>query len=128
MGSLYSALRALHVASVMVTFAFFVLRGVWMLRAPELLGRRWVRIAPHVVDTVLLASAVALAVMLGSGAWTQGWLPAKVLGLLVYIALGSIALKYGPTRSIRAVAFAGALVTFLYIVMVAVTKSPTGFF
>ncbi len=128
MESAYSALKAVHVRSVAVTFALFVLRGLWMLQSPELLRRRWVRIVPHIVDTVLLGSAVALALMLGSAAWKQGWLPAKVIGLLIYIVLGSVALKHGRTRSIRAVAFAGALATFAYIVMVAVTKSPTGFF
>jgi len=126
MWSGYAALKLLHVGSVAATLALFVLRGALMLRAPERLARRWVRIVPHIVDTVLLASAIALAAMIGSDAWTRGWLLAKVIGLLVYIVLGSIALKYGPTRFIRSAAFLGALATFAYIVMVAVTKSPTG--
>ena len=98
-----------------------------MLRAPEQLARRWVRIVPHVVDTVLLVSAIALAAMIGDDPGTRGWLSAKVIGLLVYIALGSVALKYGPTRGVRSAAFVGALATFAYIVSVAVTKSPAGF-
>jgi uncharacterized membrane protein SirB2 len=126
MWPVYSLIKALHVASIVTSFALFVLRGLWMLRAPKQLRRRWVRVVPHVVDSVLLASAIALAAMIGSNAWTGGWLVAKVIGLLVYVVLGSIALKYGPTRSIRSVAFVGALATFGYIVMVAVTKSPMG--
>ena len=122
----YTTLKALHVGSVATSLLLFVLRGIWMLRAPEQLGRRWVRIVPHVVDTALLASAIALAAIIGSDAWAGGWLTAKVIGLIVYIVLGSVALKYGPTRFIRSAAFAGALATFGYIVMVAVTKSPTG--
>ncbi len=122
----YTTLKALHVGSVATSLVLFVLRGIWMLHTSERLGRRWVRIVPHVVDTVLLASAIALTATIGTDAWTRGWLQAKVTGLIVYIVLGSVALKYGPTRFIRSIAFVAALATFSYIVMVAVTKSPTG--
>jgi uncharacterized membrane protein SirB2 len=127
MGSAYAALKALHVGSVATSLALFVVRGIWMLTASGYLALRWVRVVPHVVDTVLLASAIALAVMIGDDPGTRGWLSAKVIGLLVYIALGSVALKYGRTRGVRSAAFVGALATFAYIVSVAVTKSPAGF-
>src|SRR4029434_564672 len=77
MWSGYAALTLIHVGSVAVTFALFGLRGAWMLRAPVQLARRWVRIVPHIVDTVLLASAIAMAAMIGSDAWTRGWLLAR---------------------------------------------------
>jgi uncharacterized membrane protein SirB2 len=127
MGSFYGTLKALHVGCVALTIAFFVLRGAWMLAGSERLAERWVRIVPHVVDTVLLASAIALAALLGVDPDTRGWLSAKVGGLLVYIALGTVALKRGRTRGIRIAAFGGALATFGYIVSVALTKSPAGF-
>jgi len=66
-----------------------------------MLARRWVRVLPHVVDTALLASAIALAVALGQYPLVNGWLTAKLAGLLAYIVLGSIALKRGRTRKIR---------------------------
>jgi uncharacterized membrane protein SirB2 len=84
-----------------------------------------VRIAPHVIDTVLLASALWLAWQLGTDG-TRGWLWAKVIALGAYIALGTVALKRGRTRRVRVNAFAAALATFGYIVSVAVTKSPLG--
>jgi uncharacterized membrane protein SirB2 len=102
-------------------------RGVWTQVAPELLAQRWVKIVPHVVDTVLLASALFLAWQLGAEG-TRGWLAAKVVALLAYIVLGMIALKLGRTPAVRAAAFAAALATFGYIVSVAVTKSPLGLF
>ena len=126
MWSTYAALKTLHVGCVATSLSLFVLRFLWMLRSPELLGRRWVRIIPHVVDTLLLASAIALAATIGVYPWAHGWLAAKVIGLVVYIALGSVALKYGRTRIVRSAAFVGALLTFGYIVMVAVTKLPLG--
>ena len=123
----YDELKAAHVASAAASLALFVLRGAWMIGAPHRLKRRWVRVVPHVIDTVLLVSAIALAVMIGNYPGTHGWLTAKVAGLFAYIVLGSIALKLGRTRGVRIAAFAAALAMFAYIVSAAITKSPAGF-
>jgi len=97
-----------------------------MLRGSPLLQARLVRVLPHVVDTLLLASAVWLAVLLRQYPFVQGWLTAKVLGLIAYIVLGSYALRRGRTPRQRAAAFVAALVTAAYIVAVAVTRDPRG--
>ena len=120
---IYSLLKDLHLACVVLSGGGFVLRGAWMMRGSPMLARRWVRVAPHLVDTALLASAIALAVMIGQYPLVHGWLTAKVLGLLAYIVLGTIALKRGRTRGVRVAAFGGALLVFAYIVAVAITKS-----
>jgi uncharacterized membrane protein SirB2 len=122
----YTTIKHLHMGAAAVSISLFVLRGGWMLWSPEKLRLLWVRVLPHVIDTVLLASALWLAWQLGAAAMS-GWIAAKVIGLLVYIALATIALKRGRTRTIRTAAFIAALATFAYIVMVAVTKSPLGF-
>ena len=121
----YAAIKLVHVGAAALSIAGFALRGAWMLRSPQRLRQRWVRIVPHVIDTVLLASALWLAWQLGAEG-TRGWLWAKLIALLVYIGLGTIALKRGRTRGVRVAAFAGALATFAYIVTVAITKSPLG--
>jgi uncharacterized membrane protein SirB2 len=126
MTSAYATLKALHVGCAAASIAFFCVRGAWMLGAPARLQRKWVRVLPHIVDTGLLASAIALAVMLRNYPLTHDWLTAKVVGLFAYIALGTVALKRGRTRGIRIAAFAGAIFVFAYIVAVAVTKSPAG--
>lgn len=82
---------------------------------------------PHVVDTTLLGSAVTLAILGGQYPFQQNWLSAKVLALLLYIVLGSMALKRGRTPAIRAAALAGALAVFAYIVAVALTKQALPF-
>lgn len=92
-----------------------------------MLTRRWVRVVPHAVDTVLLASAIALAVMIEQHPLVHGWLTAKVIGLIAYIVLGTLALKRGRTPAIRLTAFCGALLVFSYIVAVAITKSVMPF-
>jgi uncharacterized membrane protein SirB2 len=76
------------------------------------------------VDTVLLLSAIWLAVQLQQVPFRDGWLGAKILGLLLYIVLGGIALKRGRTKTMRIGAFAAALAVFAYIVAVARTRNP----
>ena len=123
----YLALRHLHLTAVVLSFALFALRGLWMLADSPQLQRRWVRIVPHCIDTVLLASAIGLILILQQYPFVNGWLTAKVLALIAYIILGSIALKRGPTRTIRAAAWIAALAMFGYIASVALTRSPLGF-
>ena len=122
----YLFAKSLHVACAVLSIGGFAARGILMLRDSPLLGSRLVRVAPHVVDTVLLASAVWLAWGLGQLPFAQGWVTAKLLALLAYIALGSLALRHGPTRAVRAAAFVAALGTAGYIVSVAVTRDPRG--
>ena len=79
---------------------------------------------PHVIDTVLLVSAIALAAMTAQYPFVQPWLTAKILALLVYIVLGTVAIRRGRTRRVRIVAWILALVVFGYIVVVAHTRDP----
>lgn len=95
-----------------------------MMRGSPLLEQRWVRVVPHVVDTTLLASAIAMAVMTRQYPFVAGWLTAKLLALVGYIGLGMIALKHGKTRSVRVAAWISAQAVFFYIVAVAVTRNP----
>ena len=121
---LYLGLKHLHIASVVLSFALFLLRGAWMLVGSPLLGSRFSRIAPHVVDTILLASAIGLTVVLRQYPLAQDWLTAKVVALVAYIVLGSIALKRGQTRAGRRAAFVAAIVVFCWIVMTARARAP----
>lgn len=95
-----------------------------MVSETALLQQRWIKIAPHIIDTVLLASALALMFTIRQYPFSQAWLTAKVIGLLLYIALGMVALHYGKTRRIRLWAWIGAMMVFAYIVLVALAKNP----
>ncbi len=123
----YLAIKHLHMGCAGLSIALFLLRGTWMLQGSTMLQRRWVKIAPHLVDTVLLGSAITLAVVSRQYPFAQPWLGAKVVALVLYIVLGTIALKRGRTLRTRAVAFAAAVATFAYIVMVAVTRQVLPF-
>lgn len=121
----YLAWKHLHVGAATLSLAGFLLRGWWMAQGSPRLQQRWVRVAPHVVDTALLLSALAmLSTFVAAG--LPAWVVAKLLGLLAYIALGTVALRRGRSRAVRLVAFAGALLVASYIVGVAFSKQVAG--
>ena len=122
---MYATLKLVHVTAVVLSGAGFVARYV---RAAS--GRRpargWLAAAPHAVDSVLLASALGLAWSGGLRPLEVPWLEAKLVGLVLYIVAGTIALKHGRTAGVRATAFALALLAYAWIVSVALTKHPLG--
>lgn len=122
---MYAALKLVHVGAVALSGAGFVIRYGLSVRSPLPSGAL-VRVAPHVVDTVLLASALALAWAGRFNPLHVPWLDAKLAGLVLYILTGRIALGRGRTPQVRATAFAAAVLAYGYIVAVALTKSPLG--
>jgi uncharacterized membrane protein SirB2 len=118
----YLAFKHLHLTCVGLSAALFFVRGLLMLGCPDALRARWARITPHVVDTVLLVAAIGMLVVGRINPLDAPWLLAKIGALLVYIGLGTVALKRGRTRGVRLGAWLGALAVLLYIVSVALTK------
>jgi len=123
----YLAIKHVHITCAAISISFFIVRGIWMLLDSEHLQRRWVRIVPHILDTLLLASAITMAIWSAQYPFSQNWLTAKVIALAAYILLGAIALKRGKTKAVRACAFIGAVLVFAYIVAVAITRQPLVF-
>jgi uncharacterized membrane protein SirB2 len=119
----YATLRAVHVGCVGVSIGLFTLRAALQFAGVDWRRWRWLRVVPHLNDTLLLAAAVTLAVMSAQYPFVQPWLTAKLLALFAYVALGSLALQREATARRRAVAFAAALASVGYIVAVALTRS-----
>ena len=124
---LYTTVKTLHISCVVATLTLFLLRGYWMLTGSAHLHSRWVKILPHLVDTALLSSALYLAWLLGQYPFVNAWLTAKLLALVLYIVLGTFALKRGRTQAVRSTCLVLALGVFAYIVGVALTKTPWSF-
>ena len=122
-----AAIKSIHVVAAAVSYALFFLRGVWMMADSPRLKQCWVRVVPHVNDTLLLAAAIWLALVIHQYPGTHAWLTAKVAGLVVYIVLGTVALKRGKTRRVRIAAWMAAQAVFLYIVAVALTHNALPF-
>ena len=125
---IYLAVKHLHIIFAAVSGSFFLLRGMWMLLDSPMLQQRWVRVVPHVVDTLLLTSALVLVFWSAQYPFVQTWLTAKVLALVAYIVLGTIALKRGKSKGVRSFALLAALATFAYIVAVAQTRQAGAVF
>ena len=123
----YGLLKHFHLATIAITLTLFVLRGVWMMADSPRLQARWVRIVPHVNDTLLLASGIGLAVLIHQYPLVHGWLTAKLLALILYIVLGTVALKRGRTKGTRIAAWVAALLVLAYIVAVAIAHAPFPF-
>lgn len=124
----YATLKLIHQSAVLLSFTGFLARGLGSLAGAGWVGRRPARTLPHLIDTVLLASALALAFTLRLNPAATPWLLAKLVALGIYIVLGAMALKPRLSRVSRTAAFVAALGTFGYIVSVAITKQPGGFF
>lgn len=120
----YSMAKHVHVTTVVVSGCLFFVRGLWVMVDSPWLRRRWVRIVPHVIDTVLLLSAIALMVLIQQYPLVHHWLTAKVVALLAYIGLGTIAITRGKNRNIRFAAWITALFIYAYIIAVALKRNP----
>jgi len=121
-------IKFIHVTCVLLSLAGFFIRGIWMLRDSTLLQQRWVKTTPHIVDTLLLVSAIILAVQFRFSPLEQPWLMVKIIALLVYIGAGMVALRFGRSKTVRLYAWLFGLATILYIMSVATSKSVLGWF
>ena len=117
-------LKSIHITCVVLSYALFFMRGIWLMRSSSIMQQRWVRIAPHSIDSVLLVSAILLAWQLGYTPMNAPWLAAKIVALLLYIGLGMLAFRFAKTLQMRLVAWLSAQIAFFYIVAVAITHDP----
>ena len=121
----YGLLKSVHVLCAGLSVSGYIVRGIWMLRESPRLQAGWVKVTPHIIDTLLLISAIALTIQVEQYPFVHGWLTAAYSADGSAIGLGSIGLKRGRTRTARLTAGIAALATFGYIVAVAVTRSPS---
>ena len=124
----YATLKTIHLSAVAISGAGFFARGLGMLWGREWIRHRMAKTLPHIVDTVLIVSALWLAWLLKLTPSNAPWITAKIVGLVVYIGIGMVALRFGRTKARRGAAWLLAMLTFAYIVSVAITKDPRGFF
>ena len=124
---MYLSLKMLHMSCALISILGFTLRGILKLQDSPLSEKKFFKIAPHIVDTLLLLSAIALTVTIGQYPLVNGWLTAKVIGLLLYIFLGMVTLRFAQTQPVRLLAFVLAIAVFAYIATVARTHNPFPF-
>ena len=115
-------LKSLHIALAYLTVTGFVMRGLWSIADSPMRDQKWVRIAPHLIDTLLLGIGVFMVFSIGA-AFTDGWLVAKMLALLGYILFGVVAMR-AKSKPLKIAGFIAALISVGYLFAVAFSRSP----
>jgi len=126
LASHYLQILHLHIGCVVASGSLFTARGLLRIANSPMANHRALRILSYVIDTALLIAAILLTLILHQYPFENGWLTTKVLLLIVYIGLGTIALKRARTAARRSVAVLAALLVFAFIIGVAVTHQPAG--
>jgi len=124
--SFYPQIKLIHIIAVLASGGLFLLRGLALN-----VGAQWSMAAPlrylsYTIDTVLLTAALMLATILHQYPFVHAWLTVKVVLLVVYIVLGTIALKRGRTPRARWLAYCAALLVYGFIITVARAHHPLG--
>ena len=120
---MYLTLKLSHVCLAALAIGGFVLRGYWLANGSRLSTHRATKIVPHILDTLFLATGIALLGILSLNPFNQAWLLAKFAGLFAYVVCGMIAFRPGRTAGTRIVAFIAAVASFAYVVGAALSKS-----
>jgi uncharacterized membrane protein SirB2 len=124
----YPQIKFVHILAVTLSGSLFTLRGLMMLARSRYTSHPALRYLSYAIDTTLLTAALMLTTIIHQYPFVQGWLTAKVLLLVVYIVLGTLALKRGRTRAMQITCFFAALAVYLFIVSIAYAHNPLGIF
>lgn len=124
---MYAMLKHSHLLIIALTFIVFFIRGTLMMRASASTNNKFFKIAPHILYTFLLITGVGLAVQLHFSPMQQPWLLAKIIALVVFIFLAVLTFKHSNLK-VRKILWLVNLAIFAYMVSVAMSKNPLGFF
>jgi len=121
-------LKTLHIVTVTVSILLFISRGLWIYLLKKELSAKWIKILPHVNDTLLLLSGITLAIQIQQFPFVHHWLTTKLTCLLVYILLGMVAMKWNANKAKGFIAWLFAIAVFAFMVSVATQKNSAGIF
>lgn len=124
---MYMAVKHIHLTLIAVSVLFFITRYIWVMTDSAMMQKKWVKVVPHIVDTLLLTSALVLCVILTQYPFVTAWLTEKLIGLILYIGFGLLALKLGKDKKIKTVGFVLAIATIAFMGKLAVTKQAVLF-
>lgn len=121
-------IKDIHMSTAFISISFFMLRALWVFKGSQMMKQKWVKILPHINDSILLITAVLLVISVKQYPFVDAWLTAKFFALIVYIGLGMFALKHAKEMKHKVMFFVLSLLTFSYMVGVALTKSAGWFY
>jgi uncharacterized membrane protein SirB2 len=120
-------IKLIHISCAVISITGFLARSFVKFTVPRYLQQRWLKIAPHIIDTLLLASAVVLVIQTRQYPFVADWVTAKLLVLLLYIGFGLLTLRFAKNTFQTTIGFVGACLSFSYIIAVALTKQAWPF-
>lgn len=120
-------IKLIHMSTAFISISFFIVRGFWVFNNSLMMNKKWVKILPHINDTILLITAIMLALSLQQYPFTHDWLTAKFIALISYIIFGMFALKRAKEMKNKVVFFVLALLTFAYIIGTALNRTVSWF-
>lgn len=126
--ALYPWLLPLHISLVTLSLSLFAARGLGVLAGAAWPMAGWARGLAPVIDSLLLLAGGGMWWLLQFNPWQNPWLGVKLVLLVVYIGLGTLALKRAPTWPAKALCFAAALAVAGFMVSVAIGHHPLGVF
>ena len=121
---MYELVKYTHLTTIVLSVVLFLLRFVLNTMQSVTLQKKWLKVVPHIVDTLLLVSAATLCVMLKQYPFVDAWVTEKLIALVMYVFMVTLALKLGHTGFMRGIGLIGALSWIAYAGMVAVSKQP----
>jgi len=125
---MFLTLKTIHMCCALISFTGFLFRAYLMVIDSKLLNHKFILVTPHLIDTLFLLSGFSMAFVLNMGLFAQGWLSMKIVMLMFYLLFVGIALNRGKTKSVRVASFFLAILTFLFIVGIAVNKTGISWF
>lgn len=119
--------KHLHMTLAVLSISLFTLRFIWLLANSPKLQAKWVKITPHIIDTLLLSLGVIMAVQYSMNPMEQLWLGEKLLAVVAYIFTGYYTLKLARNKSMQIIGYLGAMGWVMLIVRLAMTREPMFF-
>ncbi|GIU18908.1 SirB family protein [Shewanella colwelliana] len=122
MDSLYPAIKHIHLTFIALSVLFFIVRFVLHIRQSPIMDKKFVKIAPHVIDTLLLLSGLTLCFIIKQYPFQDAWLTEKIGAVVAYIFLATIALKANRNTLFKVFAALGAIAWIVYAAKIAMFK------
>ncbi len=119
----YSLLKSLHLILIILSVLLFNLRYVLRIRFPYRPLRPVWRRLPHIIDSLLLATGVALTIITHAVPFFDAqWLGVKLVLLVFYILFGAYALRTRARSKESLFVYLMAMACVLLMVLLAVYK------
>ena len=115
-------MKHLHITLAVISISFFTLRFFWIFIASKQLNKKWVKVAPHMVDTLLFAVGIGMVFKLALDPFEQLWLGEKLIAIAAYIFTGYYTLKVARNRAMQIFGYLGTVGWFILVARLAMTK------